>query len=86
MAGNRKEALEIARQLDEESNQTYASPYYIAAIYTGLLDNDEAFGWLERAYSERDSFLTLLKEDPIFEPLHSDPRFTDLLRRMNLEP
>ena len=85
-AGNREEALKIARQLDEESDQTYASPYYIAAIYIGLLDNEEALRWLERAYSERDAFLTLVKEDPIFEPLHSDPRFQDLLRRMNLEP
>ncbi len=42
--------------------------------------------WLERAYSERDSFLTLVKEDPIFDPLRDDPRFQDLLLRMNLEP
>ncbi len=42
--------------------------------------------WLERAYSERDSFLTLVKEDPIFDPLRDDPRFQDLRRRMNLAP
>ncbi len=85
-AGDREEALKIARQLDEESDQTYASPYYIAAIYTALLENDEALRWLERAYSERDGFLPLVKEDPIFEPLHADPRFQELLRRMNLQP
>jgi len=42
--------------------------------------------WLERAYSERDSFLTLVKKDPIFDPLRDDPRFHDLRRRMNLKP
>ena len=83
MAENREEALKIARQWEKDWNQTSASPYYIAASYVGLSDPEEVFKWLEKAFSERDSFLTLVKEDPIFDSLHSDPRFQDLLRRMN---
>jgi hypothetical protein len=47
------------------------------------------FQWLETAYSERSIAGTLpgmIKVDPVFDSLHSDPRFTDLLRRMNLQP
>jgi hypothetical protein len=48
------------------------------------MDNkDEAFAWLQRAYSER-SNLTTLKVDPIYDPLRSDPRFLDLLRHVGL--
>ena len=83
MAENREEALKIARQWEKDWNQTSASPYYIAASYVGLSDLEEVFKWLEKAFSERNSFLTLVKEDPIFDSLHSDPRFQDLLRRMN---
>ena len=83
MAGNHEEALKIARQLEGDWNQTYASLYYIAAIYVGLSDHEGAFTCLERAFLERDSFLTLVNEDPIFDALHSDSRFNDLIRRMN---
>jgi hypothetical protein len=53
----------------------------------GLGEKDKAFVWLEKGYDERamSSVFTLLKVDPIFDPLRSDPRFADLLRRMNLE-
>ena len=67
MAENREEALKIARQWEKDWNQTSASPYYIAASYVGLSDPEEVFKWLEKAFSERDSFLTLVKEDPIFD-------------------
>jgi len=58
----------------------------IAAIYEGLGEKDQAFASLAKAYAERDSNISNLKMDPEFDSLHSDPRFTDLLRRVGLTP
>jgi Flp pilus assembly protein TadD len=81
-SGNRREAL---KALNDRSNQRSASPYPVAIICVGLGEKDQAFAWLERAYEER-SFRSLLylKVDPIWDPLRSDPRFADLLRRLGL--
>ena len=54
-------------------------------IHTGLGDNDQAFEWLESAYQERDVQLISIKVDPVWDPLRSDPRFQDLLKKMGLE-
>ena len=55
----------------------------IAVIYGALGDHDEAFTWLSRAYDERDGLLFVANVLWIFAPLHADPRFQALLRRMN---
>ena len=57
-------------------------------IYVGLGEKDKAFEWLEKSYEERfvvGEGSTDIKVDPVFDPLRSDPRFADLLRRMNLQ-
>jgi hypothetical protein len=48
-------------------------------------DKTRAFECLEKAYSERDWALTIIKVDPDFDPVRSDPRFSDILKRMNLQ-
>jgi hypothetical protein len=58
----------------------------VARVYAGLGDKEKAFVWLEKAYAERASQLSWVKVDPTFDPLRSDPRFQDLLRRMNFPP
>jgi serine/threonine protein kinase/TolB-like protein/Tfp pilus assembly protein PilF len=85
-AGRKTEALKIIPQLMEISKRRYVSPYDIAQIYTALADNGRALQWLEKAYQERDSELLWLKVDPGSNRLRSDPRFQDLLRRMNFPP
>ncbi|MCI0423453.1 MAG: hypothetical protein L0312_30255 [Acidobacteria bacterium] len=60
-----------------------ASVIVTTAVYAALGDKDEAFRILEKAIEERNSLLVVLKEDPPFENLHSDPRWKVLLRRMN---
>ena len=55
----------------------------IALVYASLGDKDQAFECLEKAYEERNAWLVALRVDPMFDPLRSDPRFQDLVRRMN---
>jgi TolB-like protein/class 3 adenylate cyclase/Flp pilus assembly protein TadD len=86
VAGKREEALKIINELTERSKQRYFPPYFIALIYTGLNANDEAFAWLEKAFAERSAGLIFLKAEPMFDPIRSDPRFQDLLRRAGLTP
>ena len=51
---------------------------------TGLGDKDQAFQWLEKAFEERDTaWFPMIKVSPMSDPLRSDPRFQDLMRRMN---
>jgi tetratricopeptide (TPR) repeat protein len=66
------------------AKQRYVSAYQIATIYVALRDRDRAFEWLEKAYQERADWMVFLKVDPRFDGLHSDPRFIDIQRRMNL--
>jgi serine/threonine protein kinase/Tfp pilus assembly protein PilF len=88
VAGRRAEAENVLTQLTELSKRKYVPAGYTARIYVALGEKDKAFEWLERSYEERSigGYFGNLKADPIFDPLRSDPRFTDLLRRMNLQP
>lgn len=71
-------------ELNELSKQRYVSPISRTAIHIGLGEKERAFEWLEKAYVERVWVLGMLKVEPMFDPLRSDPRYADLLRRMNL--
>ena len=82
-AGRRDEAHKILEQLHELSKQRYVTPYGVARIYATLGKKEEALHWLEAAYHERAEWMVLLKVDPCLDDLRSDPRFQDLLRRMN---
>jgi tetratricopeptide (TPR) repeat protein len=84
ITGRRVEAGEILKELRQRSRGGYVSPYITAAIYAGLGEKDSAFKWLEKAYEEHDWMQ--LKLDPFLDSLRSDPRFQELLRRMNLPP
>ena len=83
MAGYRDDALKTLQRLRELSKQRYVSAYPVAHLYAALRERDEAFRWLEAAYLERAALLLMLKTDPGFDDLRPDPRFQDLLRRMN---
>ena len=62
----------------------YVSPFGMIWAYAGLGDNDQAFAWLEKAYQERYDRMVWLNVDALLEPLRSDPRFKDLVRRVGL--
>ena len=82
-AGKKEEALEILNKYLELSNKKFVSPAGIAFIYIGLGKKDKAFEWLEKAYEQRGKWLSLIKVEPMYDSLRSDPRFQDLVERMN---
>ncbi|MGD1156313.1 MAG: tetratricopeptide repeat protein [Terriglobia bacterium] len=84
-AGQKAEAQKLLQKLIELSKQKRGT-WEVALIHAGLGDKDRAFEWLERAYQVRDKGMSFLKVDPPLDPLRSDPRFQDLLRRMNFPP
>jgi serine/threonine-protein kinase len=86
VSGNREAAQKIIAELQELAKGKYISSFQIAAIYAGLRENDQAFAWLEKAYEERSDSLVYLMVDPRLDGLRSDPRFTDLARRVGLIP
>jgi hypothetical protein len=83
-SGRRDEALKIIDELSERSKTEYISPYDVAIIYVGLRDKDHAFEQLERAYDDRAGWMINLNVEPIFDPIRSDARFIELVRRMRL--
>ncbi len=74
------------KHLEEESSHRHVSPSEFAMNYALLDERDKAFEWLEKAYDQRDPFMTNLKTAPRLDNLRGDPRFDDLLRRIGLEP
>ena len=82
-SGRKEKARKLLEELKSWAESTYISPYLLAHGCTGIGEKDEAFVWLEKAYEERSSWMAFLKCDPLLDPLRPDPRFKDLLRRMN---
>ena len=83
---DRRVALKIVDELTEMAKQKYVSPYDLAVLYTGLGDKDRAIEQLNKAYDDRAGWIINLKVEPLFDPLRSDPRFAELLRRMKFPP
>jgi eukaryotic-like serine/threonine-protein kinase len=82
--GRQIEARNILDQLVQASQTRYVSAPAIAAVYVALGEKDEAFRWLERAFSEHSGILQWIAFLPEFRPLHADPRFPRLLRRIGV--
>jgi TolB-like protein/Flp pilus assembly protein TadD len=88
LVGRRPDALKLLNELNQLSREKFVPADAMAQVYVGLGDKDKAFEWLEKGYERRSLGLAGvdLKVDPVWDPLRSDPRFADLLRRMNLQP
>jgi TolB-like protein/lipopolysaccharide biosynthesis regulator YciM len=82
--GRETEALKMVSRLQTQVQRTGVGRYEIALVYAGLGKKDEAFAWLEKSFAARDKGLTYLKIDPCLDPLRSDSRFQDLVRRVGL--
>jgi len=82
VSGQREEALKMVKDLEDRQSQHSSTDANIALIYVGLGDRDQAMMWLDKAYQARFNSSILLR--PAFDPLRSDSRFQDLLRRIGL--
>ena len=82
ISGRKEEAMEIVKDLEDRESQHSSTDASIALIYVGLGDKDQAMVWLDKAYQARFNPSILMR--PVFDPLRSDPRFQDLLRRIGL--
>jgi TolB-like protein/DNA-binding winged helix-turn-helix (wHTH) protein/tetratricopeptide (TPR) repeat protein len=81
-SGKRSEAERLLGDLKKRSNAAYSNAPEIAIVYLSLGDTDQAMNWLEKGYEERFNPGVLLR--PGFDPLRSDSRFQNLLRRIGL--
>jgi TolB-like protein/DNA-binding winged helix-turn-helix (wHTH) protein/Tfp pilus assembly protein PilF len=81
-SGKMNEAMKLLSDLEKSSNTSFTNAPHIAMIYASMGDNDQAMHWLERAYEERFNPSILLRSG--FDPLRSDPRFEELMRRIGL--
>jgi Flp pilus assembly protein TadD len=80
--GRTEDARRLLGELDQLRTRGQAPPTAFAVIYSGLGDSDTAFDWLETAYRLRDGSLFWLPGAPGLDPLHSDPRFAELVHRV----
>ena len=82
-AGQHSDALETLNELLRLQETTYVHPVLFAYVHIGLGQTIAAIDWLEKAYEDRDPDMAFLQAFPAFDPLRSEPRFQDLVRRMN---
>jgi len=83
VAGERAEAQKCLETLQRLSARGYVDPYFMAQIHDALGDLESAVKCLEQAYNERATNMIGLRIENWTDKLRSDPRFHDLLRRMN---
>jgi TolB-like protein/Tfp pilus assembly protein PilF len=81
--GKRAEALQVIKELEEISGANLDQGLWIAKIYATLNDKELAFSWLERGLATG-AIGSFYKDEPVWDPIRGDPRFTDLLRRMGI--
>ena len=85
-SGNRSDALKVLAELAELQEREYVAPFFMALIYTGLGEKEQAFAWLDKACEDRSWGLLWLKVDPRLDDLRSDARFSTLMERVGLSP
>jgi TolB-like protein/DNA-binding winged helix-turn-helix (wHTH) protein/Tfp pilus assembly protein PilF len=86
LSGDKSRARQILHELQARAKREDVSALYPAIIYAGLGEKDAAFAGLEEAFQERATYFLALKTAAFYDPLRSDPRFDELLKRMGLPP
>ena len=84
-AGNRAEATKVLEHLRQRRREEFISAPFMANLYIGLGEVDEAFAELAQAETEHSAYVGFWKVDPDLDPLRSDPRFTELLKKVGLD-
>jgi TolB-like protein/DNA-binding winged helix-turn-helix (wHTH) protein/Tfp pilus assembly protein PilF len=80
----KSQALRTIDELKETSKNSFVPAFYFALVYAALEDKDQAFMWLEKGYDERFARFAYLKLEALWDPLRSDERFRDLVRRVGI--
>ena len=83
-AGRRDEALLVLDGLTKRSSVRYVPQYHFALSYMGLGDRENALASLEKAYEQHDAMMIFLKVESKWQDLRSEPRFIELMKKMNL--
>ena len=83
-SGQRDEARKLLDQLKSESSRRYVPAYCFAIAHLALEEKDEVFAWLEKDIAERSTWNLVYGVTPELDELRDDPRFKDMLRRLNL--
>jgi tetratricopeptide (TPR) repeat protein len=84
VAGKRVEAVQLLDELKSQSARRYVSPFYLALMYAGLGDREQAITWLNKSYDDRSNNTIFLNVVPQFDDMRSDPRFQNLSHRIGL--
>ena len=84
LAGRKADAMKILDELLELNKSRYVTPAALCNVYIGLGDKEQTFVWLEKAYQERSNYIAYLKVFPIVDPIRSDGRFAELVKRVGL--
>lgn len=82
MAGRRPEAVDALAELEQLSARRFVTSYGVALVHAGLGQNDDAFASLDKAFDERSNWLVWLRLDPRWNGLRHDPRFAQLVNRL----
>jgi len=85
IGGKKDKANEFLSELEERSKKGYVSSFWTALIYLGLGEMDKTFEWFEKAFEERDGNMIYFTVPPLFDPIRSDPRYKQLIKKMGLE-
>ena len=80
--GQMQRARAVLSDVIEISKQRHVCAYEVAIIYIGLGEKDEAFRWLDKGFDNRSACMPFLRIDPRLDPLRSDKRYADLVRRI----
>jgi TolB-like protein/DNA-binding winged helix-turn-helix (wHTH) protein/Tfp pilus assembly protein PilF len=82
--GEKSQARRTIEELKATSKKSFVPAFYFALVYAALEDKDQAFMWLEKGYDERFARFAYLKLEALWDPLRSDERFNDLVRRVGI--
>jgi TolB-like protein/Flp pilus assembly protein TadD len=85
-AGRKEEAGDLLAKLEERAREHHVSPFWLALAYTGAGQTSAALDELYKAYEQHDVILVWLGTEPRLDALRTEPRFTELLRRIGLSP
>ena len=84
VAGQKREARALLRELQTAAKQSWVSPIYFVRTYLGLGEYDQALVWLKKGYDEHSDHLVHIGIEPLYDPVRNDPRFIEILRGVGL--